>query len=128
MPLLLYSILNLQIFLTSVSSQNISPLLIPFTLLDTSSLTPFTYFCAVLPYCGRICVCSWDDEQRKLGLCANSIYSTVVYIPSRVTEDVKVIPAAQINQAGIYIGQHQYRKMLEADNHFNDNGKAIHAA
>lgn len=38
---------------------------------------------------------------------------------------MKVIPSAQ--EAGIYIGQQQHRKMLEVGDHFKDNGKAINS-
>lgn len=36
---------------------------------------------------------------------------------------MKVNPDAQLKQADTYIQQQRYKKMLEADNHFSDNGK-----
>lgn len=42
--------------------------------------------------------CFWMDEQRILG----------VYIPSKVTQGIKIIPAAQLKQAGLYVGQQWY--------------------
>lgn len=48
-----------------------------------------------------------------------------VYISSKVTQLVKVIPASQLQQAGTYIEWQQYRAILESENHFSDNDKGI---
>lgn len=61
------------------------------------------------------------DEQRMTGIYTKSINF------HRATPDVKVIPAAQLKEAGTYSGQQQYRKMLDAYDHFGDNGKVINS-
>lgn len=48
-----------------------------------------------------------------------------VYIPSRITEGIKVVPVAQVKQAGIYSWQQQNRTILELDDPFIDPSKGI---
>lgn len=43
--------------------------------------------------------------------------------PSRVSQSMKVIPAAQPKQAGTYFGHQWYRKMLPVEDHFSDASK-----
>lgn len=69
----------------------------------------------------------WEGWMKNVISTVYAIFMPKLYISRRVTEGIKVIPAAQLKEISTNIGQQLYRKMFEADNYFNDNGKGINS-